>query len=177
MKSSGWILVFQGFFLTVFNRWRNHRSRQPWWETGHEYCCWWQPEIRLNSPVEVGSVFIPFFAGFYCIHPNGGWEWDFWTISTISTEGFILKCFQVGPQWCHEIGPNSKPISQHCKTTMLRHRVFYFRGGAQLGEQGDIDWRQIPSQQLGIDPQFLKEDVIHVGWIDRYMLVEKITTN
>ena len=41
---------------------------------------WWVPEIR-QAPVEGRVVFIPWFIGFQH-HPNGGWEWDFWTINS-----------------------------------------------------------------------------------------------
>ena len=37
----------------------------------------------VNSPLEVGSSF-PLTCSIFFLHPNGGWEWDFWTINSTS---------------------------------------------------------------------------------------------
>ena len=51
--------------------------------------CWWFVRNPVNSPVEVGSL-SHYLQGF--IHPNGGWEWDFWTINSteIHHQDFVV---------------------------------------------------------------------------------------
>ena len=41
-------------------------------------------EIR-RSPVEVGSLSVHAIIYRVFVHPNGGWEWDFWTINSTLT--------------------------------------------------------------------------------------------
>ena len=56
-------------------------------------CCWMATRNLANSPVE-GKVVEIYHDLWQCLkHPNGGWEWDFWTInsSVIKLEA-TLRC-------------------------------------------------------------------------------------
>ena len=59
--------------------------------------CWWL-KSGGNAPVEVGSL-SHYLQGF--VHPKGGWEWDFWTINSITNWEVVLlaTCFKTSWVW------------------------------------------------------------------------------
>ena len=57
------------------------RKRSCYWNLFTSYC-WW---FRNPAPVDTVSSLSHSLHGF--IHPNGGWEWDFWTINSSFWKG------------------------------------------------------------------------------------------
>ena len=86
-----WNIVIERTHMASSSRWMHrlgqisrclcsHLVAEP--TDGDLYCWWFNQKSGINSPVEVGSL-SHFLQGFSTI--PGGWEWDFWTINSITS--------------------------------------------------------------------------------------------